>query len=68
VLSLEEDRIRIRQVIEFSTWDIDLTASDLSVARAAHRLGVEWSLTRVARGWRISGWQLVEDRVVVGSP
>jgi hypothetical protein len=66
VLSLETDRVRIRQVIELSSWDIDLGSRDLSVGRTARRLGVEWTLTRVGSEWRISGWQVVEDRAVVG--
>jgi hypothetical protein len=66
VLSLETDRIRIHQVIELSSWDVDLASRDLSVGRTARRLGVEWTLTRVGSGWRISGWQVVEDRAVVG--
>jgi hypothetical protein len=65
VLSLEENRIRIRQVIELPSWDVDLAASDLAVSRTARRLGVEWTLARVERGWRISGWQVVEDRAII---
>jgi hypothetical protein len=66
VLSLETDRVRIRQVIELSSWDIDLGSRDLSVGRTARRLGVEWTLTRMGSGWRITGWQVVEDRALVG--
>jgi hypothetical protein len=65
VLSVERDQARIRQVIELSEWDVDLTAEDLSIGRAGRRLGVEWTLVREDDGWRIAAWTIVEDRAVV---
>ena len=65
VLSIAHDQIRIRQAIELSEWDVDLTADDLSVGRAGRRLGVEWTLSRDGGGWRIAAWTVVEDRAVV---
>jgi hypothetical protein len=66
VLSLSHDQLRIWQVKEVPSWELDLEAEDLSVGRVDRRLGIEWTLTRGADGWRIAAWAVVEDRAVVG--
>jgi hypothetical protein len=65
VLSLGGDQARVKQVIELSGWDVDLTAEDISVGRLGRRLGIEWTLLRTDGGWRIAAWTVVEDRAVV---
>ena len=65
-LSLGHDEARVRQVIELSSWDVDLTAEDISLGRLRRRLGIEWALAHTQDGWRIAAWTVVEDRAVVG--
>ena len=67
-LSIEQDRIRIRQVIDVSSWEVDLIAEDVPMGRAHRRMGIEWTLSREAAGWRIASWTVVEDRAVVTDP
>jgi hypothetical protein len=65
VLSLGGDQARVKQLVELSSWDVDLTAEDLSVGRLGRRLGVEWTLLLTDDGWRIAAWTVVEDRAEI---